>query len=274
MNANMAGIIKRIISEQGEAVLGDPQRLKGYVSDYAKNEPPAERLAFGRCIEHGAYRVLKSSADRAAAKAALARKVCDSEGLDIARCQSALDTLEAALFGAVSGGRPAVSPRAPVRRQYPSSTPPSAPPQYQPPQYQPPPYQQPQYRQAPAPKTGGTLKTLKILICIALGCYIIAVACNVVAINDLDESMIEKEGMSLAMELGSRLGMAQTLGIALDIMGSAAGTDYSSALLQNPRLLREIVNILFDWYAPIKWPPVLSVSKEIGWLVFKNNLSN
>jgi hypothetical protein len=101
----MVTIIKRIIAEQGEAILGDAPRLKGFVADYASQESKAERLAFGRCIEYGAYSVLKSATDRAATKAALARKVHDSEGLDIMLCNDALDALEAALFGTGSGSQ-------------------------------------------------------------------------------------------------------------------------------------------------------------------------
>jgi hypothetical protein len=111
MNINLCNIIRRIAAEQGEAILSDPQRLKGYINDYAKNEPPAERLAFGRCIEYGAYSVLKSASDRAAAKGALARKVHDGESLDIALCAGALDALEAALFGAVTGQQPSPLPQ-------------------------------------------------------------------------------------------------------------------------------------------------------------------
>jgi hypothetical protein len=270
MNQNFAGIIRRIAAEQGEAILAEPQRLKAYVSDYAKNEAPAERLAFGRCIEYGAYSVLKTAPDRAAVKAALARKVHDGEGLDIALCQNALDALEAALFGAVSGGRPPAAsppPQGPACQQGPYQQPP---PVYQQ-QIQPPqPYPQPYPQPPPAAKKGGAIKTLKILIFAALGCYITAVGCNVVAMTDLDEDMIEKDGTALVLEISSRIGLAQTLGI---IMGNAADTDYLSAILQNPRILRELVNVLFDWYAPVKWPPVLSLSKEIGWLVFQNRLS-
>jgi hypothetical protein len=103
MNVNLCGIIRRIIAEQGEAILAEPQRLKAYVSDYAKNEAPAERLAFGRCIEAGAYMRLKNvrgPAERQQVKAALARQLQQAAGLGAAQCQSALDTLEAALFGA------------------------------------------------------------------------------------------------------------------------------------------------------------------------------
>jgi Flp pilus assembly protein TadD len=101
MNANFLTIVKRIVSEQGESILADPQRLKGWISDYAKDEPKAERLAFGRCIEYGAYSELKNAPteDRPALKNRLAKKMHNEEGLDITLCTETLDILEMALFG-------------------------------------------------------------------------------------------------------------------------------------------------------------------------------
>jgi uncharacterized membrane protein len=100
MNANFLFIIKRIISEQGESILADPQRLKSFVSDYAKNEPKMERLAFGRCIECGAYTELKKAppGGRSSVKGRLAQKLHNEEGLDPALCAEALDLLEAVLW--------------------------------------------------------------------------------------------------------------------------------------------------------------------------------
>ncbi|MDR2759973.1 MAG: hypothetical protein LBB78_11405, partial [Spirochaetaceae bacterium] len=75
MNTNLIAVIKRIIAEQGEAILTDGTRLKGYVADYASQESKVERLAFGRCIEYGAYNELKAAPDvpaRQQAKAAVA----------------------------------------------------------------------------------------------------------------------------------------------------------------------------------------------------------
>jgi TM2 domain-containing membrane protein YozV len=105
MNTNFINIIKRIIAEQGEAILADPQRVKGYVHDYAANESKPERLAFGRCIEYGAYTELKNAPNTAArqmVKATVAQKVQNNTGLDITICNGALDVLEAALFGIAS----------------------------------------------------------------------------------------------------------------------------------------------------------------------------
>jgi hypothetical protein len=102
MNTNLVDIIKRIIAEQGEDILANSHRMKGYVNDYASRESKVERLAFGRCIEYGAYMELKNAPNadaRIAVKAAVAQRVHSNEGLDLALCQEALDTLEAAMFG-------------------------------------------------------------------------------------------------------------------------------------------------------------------------------
>jgi hypothetical protein len=102
MNANMVSIIRRIISEQGEAILANPARLKGFVADYAPRESKVERIAFSRCIEYGAYTELKNAPDATApqtAKAAVARRVNTNEAIDMAMCNDVLDALETALFG-------------------------------------------------------------------------------------------------------------------------------------------------------------------------------
>jgi tetratricopeptide (TPR) repeat protein len=103
MNTNFLSIVKRIVSEQGEAILANPQQLKGLISDYAKDEPKAERLAFGRCIEYGAYTELKNAppGSRAAVKNRLAQRLHSGEGLDTELCAGVLDLLEAAMFGAL-----------------------------------------------------------------------------------------------------------------------------------------------------------------------------
>jgi hypothetical protein len=102
MNTNFVNIIKRIAAEQGETILANPQRLKAFVSDYAKNEPKEDRLAFGRCIEAGAYNALKgthSEPERRQIKAALLPQIQAASGQNAAVCQNALDVLEAVLFG-------------------------------------------------------------------------------------------------------------------------------------------------------------------------------
>jgi hypothetical protein len=102
MNTAFLVIIKRIVSEQGESILADPARLKAFFGDLAKDEPKPLRIAFGRCIEAGAYTALKDApdaAERVERKAAIAQRQRDEHGLDITLCGEAMDILEAALFG-------------------------------------------------------------------------------------------------------------------------------------------------------------------------------
>jgi hypothetical protein len=74
MNGNLLVIVKQIAAQQGEAILGDPQRLKGFIRGFAKNEPLPLCLAFDRAVEEGAYNTLKTapnSGERSARKAAI-----------------------------------------------------------------------------------------------------------------------------------------------------------------------------------------------------------
>ena len=101
MNVNLFNIVNKIVTEKGEDVLADPQRLKPLFTDYAKDEPKEERMAFGRCIEIGSYRELKntpSADERRRIKTALADQLHAKTGIDKAHCENALDLLEAVLF--------------------------------------------------------------------------------------------------------------------------------------------------------------------------------
>ncbi|GMO31726.1 MAG: hypothetical protein Ta2B_12800 [Termitinemataceae bacterium] len=100
MNTNFLNIIKRIVAEQGEGILTDPQRLKAIVKDYAKGETKEDRVAFGRCIEAGCYNELKRAAtaqERRRLKRELSARVASASLIDTARCAAALDIIEAAI---------------------------------------------------------------------------------------------------------------------------------------------------------------------------------
>jgi len=100
VNTNLLNIVKQIIATHGEGVLADPQKLKPLFSDYAKNESKEERIAFGRCVEMGAYWELKNSsspAERWRKKNALADQLHTKTGIDKAQCVAALDLLEASM---------------------------------------------------------------------------------------------------------------------------------------------------------------------------------
>jgi hypothetical protein len=101
MNANLLAVVNRIVAEQGEGILADAKRLFPYFSDYAKNEPKEERVAFGRCIEMGAYQELKRTRapdERLRVKATLANQINTKTGIDWKHCADALDLLEAVIF--------------------------------------------------------------------------------------------------------------------------------------------------------------------------------
>ena len=106
-----------------------------------------------------------------------------------------------------------------------------------------------------------------IVLVVVIG-YTIAVGYNVKTISkNLNDEFLSKNSISIAFEVGSRLGFAQTLGIIGNVL-----TNDTSSIWQDSRVLKEFNNVLFDWYAPIKWTPVLSVSKQFGWLVIKNRI--
>ena len=99
MNRSFFAIVKLIVYEQGESILADPDRLKSYISDLARNEPKEDRLAFGRAIQHGFYMHLKnaSPADRPRIKAHLLPHLQTITGFDTGRCKAAIDLLDAVI---------------------------------------------------------------------------------------------------------------------------------------------------------------------------------
>jgi hypothetical protein len=152
MNTNLLSVVRQIIADNGEAIFNEPARLKALFGDLAKDEPKPLRLAFGRCVEAGAYTALKTAADQAervSRKTAIAQRVLDEHGLDVTLCGEALDILETALFGTVSEAQPRYTPSpAPSYQPAPYQQPAYQQPQYQQQPYQQPVYQQPQYQQA------------------------------------------------------------------------------------------------------------------------------
>jgi len=101
MNINLLNIIKRIVSEKGESILSDAQKLNPLFKDYAKDEPKDERAAFGRCIEIGSYQELKNTTtenERKRKKTTLVSQLHAKTGIDKKLCVDALDILEAVIF--------------------------------------------------------------------------------------------------------------------------------------------------------------------------------
>jgi hypothetical protein len=110
------------------------------------------------------------------------------------------------------------------------------------------------------------MKVVKYLILIAFIGYIIAVGYNILSINNWDEEgKIEQNSVSIGLEVVKRLNPG-----FLGIIGGVASGDVISAFGGEERMAREYSNVICDWYAPIKWSPVLSLSKEIWWLIYKS----
>ncbi|GHV32744.1 hypothetical protein AGMMS4952_23700 [Spirochaetia bacterium] len=104
---------------------------------------------------------------------------------------------------------------------------------------------------------------MKKVLALVIICYFIAVGYNIVAtFNKSDE--LEKNKVAIGIEVTKRLNPG-LLGLIAGVMSE----DIISAFGGEERMKREVSNVVFDWYAPIKWSPVLTVSKEIGWLIKK-----
>ena len=140
MNTNLLNIVKQISAQYGESILDNPNRLKAVFSDRAKDEPKPLRMAFGRCVENGAYGAMKTApdaAERASRKRIIAQRLRDEQGIDSTFSHEAMDILETVMYG-TAGAAQAAFPPTPPPAQYRQSTPPA--------------YQQP-YQQAAPPRT-------------------------------------------------------------------------------------------------------------------------
>jgi uncharacterized protein YraI len=116
------------------------------------------------------------------------------------------------------------------------------------------------------------MKPLSFIVLAVVVGYVIAVGYNVISINNkLNAEFLSRNGLMISIEVGSRLGLVQSLGIIGNVLSNSADT---SSVWQDSRFLREAVNVLYDWYAPIKWSPVLGVSKELGLFFINNRLNN
>jgi len=99
MNQSFFKIIKRIVAEQGESILSDPNQLKPFIKNYANAEPTEDRIAFGRAIENGFYMELKRApaADRIRVKSTLVSRLQTITGYDTGRCSAAVNLLESVI---------------------------------------------------------------------------------------------------------------------------------------------------------------------------------
>jgi hypothetical protein len=117
---------------------------------------------------------------------------------------------------------------------------------------------------------GLTMKLSSFIILALVIGYVMAVGYNVTTVHNTfrDEKFWAKNNTAVTIEVATRLGLVQSL----VILGSAISSKDSA--WENPRVMRETINIVYDWYAPIQWSPVLSPSKELTWLLMKAGLDN
>jgi len=116
-------------------------------------------------------------------------------------------------------------------------------------------------------KKKNTGKLFYIIPAALMAVFIAAVVYNIICVqNKLNEKYLRENVLPISVEIVSRLGPGQTL----DIIGNIFTNNSADSFLENERVLKEFNNIIFDWYAPIKLSPVLGISKETGWFLFKN----
>jgi len=101
MNKNLLNVIKKIVEENGEAVLSDSRRVSAFLADLARDVPKPQKNALVKGLEHGFAQTLKdvSEQDRGLCKQRLAQRLYDEEGLDLGLCSETLELLAAVLFG-------------------------------------------------------------------------------------------------------------------------------------------------------------------------------
>jgi lipoprotein NlpI len=124
MNTNLCNAIKRIIAEQGEAILDNPNQANSLLAHYAASEPLPEKRALLTFLAKGYHKTLKQSPDsgRLDCKITLATKLRDEDGIDIHLCKNAIDVMESVYFGRVTtrAQSTVLQPVAPVPANHPA----------------------------------------------------------------------------------------------------------------------------------------------------------
>jgi serine/threonine protein kinase len=99
MNHELLNIVRQIITEQGDSILGDPKRVSAFFSDMARDVPKLQKNVFLKCLEHKFAQILKDAAeqDRAGIKQRLAERLREEEGFELKLCVETVDLLETAI---------------------------------------------------------------------------------------------------------------------------------------------------------------------------------
>ena len=94
------------------------------------------------------------------------------------------------------------------------------------------------------------MKFIKRLIILAIIGFICCIGINIYTINEWRSNI----PLDVTLEAAGRLGIMSSL---------------ESAFGDRERINKETINVLFDRYAPVQMPPILGISKEIGWALWR-----
>ena len=111
------------------------------------------------------------------------------------------------------------------------------------------------------------MKLFSKVILLVLAGFILALCFNIFSVNKKIETL--DNHLLIVFETTKRLNPS-----ILGLIGSTIKGDPLAAMGGEERFHKEITNVLFDWYAPLQFNPVLNISKEFGWVVLRNNIAD
>ncbi|MCL1991578.1 MAG: hypothetical protein FWG66_01335 [Spirochaetes bacterium] len=111
------------------------------------------------------------------------------------------------------------------------------------------------------------MKILSRVIVLLIAGFIVSVGYNIFSIHN--RVAVIDNHLEIAFEAARRINPS-----ILGLIGGTLRGDPLAALGGEENMFREMNNVLFDWYAPIQMPLILNFSKEIGWFILREELSN
>ena len=111
------------------------------------------------------------------------------------------------------------------------------------------------------------MKLLVKAVFLILAVLIITLCFNIFSVNKKIDTL--DNHLEIVFEVTKRLNPS-----ILGLIGGTSRGDPLAAVGGEERFHREIISVLFDWYAPLQFAPILGISKEIGRAVLRNNVSD
>jgi hypothetical protein len=111
------------------------------------------------------------------------------------------------------------------------------------------------------------MKILSKVIIFIAAVFITLLCFNIFSVNKKIDTL--DNHLEIVFEVTKRLNPS-----ILGLIGGTLRGDPFAAVGGEERFHREIISVLFDWYAPLQFSPILGISKEIGRLVLRNNISD